>query len=74
MKKRFSHASQTLKEAAMTAYDPYEGQEMFEYHGHTAIERTRRKNGKTRRDWIFFDSIEEALSFFNDYCLYHEAA
>lgn len=58
----------------MTHYDLYEGRETFEYHGNTAIERTRKRNGKVRREWIFFDSIEEALAYFNDYCACREAA
>jgi hypothetical protein len=62
------------QEAAMTHYDHYDVQESFEYHGNTAIERTRKKNGRIRREWIFFDSIEEAVAFFNDYCTSCEAA
>jgi hypothetical protein len=53
--------------------DRRDGNEFFEYHGNTAIERVRKKNGKILRDWLFFDSIEEALSFFNDYCTCCEA-
>lgn len=41
----------------------------FEYHGSTAIEHTRRFFGKTiKREWILFDSVEEAARFFNDRC------
>jgi len=37
----------------------------YEYHGNTAIEITRIKNGVTvKRDWIFFDSVQEAQDFF----------
>lgn len=49
-------------------------QEHLEYHGNTAIERTRRQNGALRRDWLFFDSAEEALAFYHDYCACREAA
>ena len=43
--------------------------DFFEYHGNTEIERIRRRGGKTvRRDWIIFDSIEEAMEFFNTRC------
>ena len=50
------------------------GQEMYEYHGNTAIERTRKINGRIRRDWLFFDSAEEAEEFFNEHCACCEAA
>lgn len=50
-----------------------DGQEFFEYHGNTAIERIRKQNGIVRRDWLFFDTIEEAQSFFNDQCACCEA-
>jgi len=42
-------------------------QEKYEYHGNTAIEVTREKNGVTiKRDWIIFDSVQEAQDFFYD--------
>lgn len=42
-------------------------QDYFEYHGNTAIEWTRKQRGITiRRDWIIFDSVEEAVEYFND--------
>ncbi len=41
----------------------------FEYHGNTAIERVRTHDGVTvLRDWILFDSVEEAEAFFDDRC------
>ncbi len=43
-------------------------QECYEYHGNTAIERVRLRDGGVERDWIFFDSAEEALEFFSDQC------
>jgi len=43
-------------------------QEIYEYHGNTAIERTRLQNGSVQRDWILFDSAEEAVEFFTEVC------
>ncbi len=41
--------------------------ESYEYHGNTAIEITQKKDGVTiKRDWIFFDSVQEAQDFFYD--------
>jgi hypothetical protein len=41
--------------------------ESFEYHGNTAIVVTREKDGVIiKRDWIFFDSVQEAQDFFYD--------
>jgi len=41
--------------------------ESYEYHGNTAIEVTRKKDGITiKRGWIFFDSVQEAQEFLND--------
>ena len=41
----------------------------YEYHGNTTVEFTRKQDGITlKRDWILFDSVEEAQEFFyNDY-------
>lgn len=48
-------------------------QDHYEYHGNTTIERTRKKDGLTvLRDWIIFDSVEEATQYFNDTCEYEE--
>lgn len=53
----------------MTSYHiNSEGQEFFEYHGNTAIERIRKQKGKVRRDWLYFDSAEEAVTFFHEQC------
>jgi hypothetical protein len=42
-------------------------QEIFEYHGNTSVERVRKRgNSVLLRDWIFFDSVEEAEAFFHD--------
>lgn len=41
-------------------------QNCYEYHGNTTIEVVRKQDGITiDRDWILFDSVEEALDFFN---------
>jgi hypothetical protein len=41
--------------------------ESYEYHGNTAVEVTREKDGVIiMRDWIFFDSVQEAQDFFYD--------
>lgn len=39
--------------------------ESYEYHGNTAVEMTLIKNGVfIKRDWILFDSVQEAQDFF----------
>jgi hypothetical protein len=44
-------------------------QETYEYHGNTTIEYTRARRGRTiLREWILFDSVEEATEFFNETC------
>ena len=41
----------------------------FEYHGNTEILRTRNQNGTAvRQDWLIFDSVEEAMEYFNTEC------
>lgn len=41
--------------------------ETIEYFGNTQIRRTRKKgDGSVRRDWLNFDSIDEAMAFFNE--------
>ncbi len=53
----------------MTGYNTYpDYQESFEYHGNTAIEHTRLKDGHVEREWIYFDTAEEAVTFFNEVC------
>ncbi len=43
--------------------------DFFEYFGNTEIERIRMIANKTiRRDWIIFDSTEEAMEYFNNRC------
>lgn len=53
---------------AMTLKNDYSDyREKYEYHGNTAIEVTREKDGVTiKRDWIFFNSVQEAQDFFYD--------
>ena len=42
----------------------------YEYHGNTTIEQTRRQDGLIIwRDWILFDTVEEAAEYFNDACV-----
>jgi len=42
----------------------------YEYHGNTTIEQTRRQNGLIIwRDWILFDTVEEAAEYYNDTCV-----
>jgi hypothetical protein len=37
----------------------------FEYYGGTTIEHVRTQSGKTVwRDWILFDTVEEAIDFY----------
>jgi hypothetical protein len=56
------------EEATMTRQltcDAYD--DCFEYHGSTVIEHTRTQAGVTVwRNWIIFDSVEEAVDYFND--------
>ena len=43
--------------------------DFFEYHGNTAIEHARICAGETVwRDWIIFDTVEEAADYFNAAC------
>jgi hypothetical protein len=48
-----------------TGYPDY--QEAFEYHGSTTVEITRRRGGRVVwKDWLIFDSVEEAIAFYNE--------
>jgi len=43
--------------------------EYFEYHGSTAIEWIKKRGKRiVGREWLLFDSVEEAREFFSDYC------
>jgi hypothetical protein len=58
-----------IEEETMTGYiTTPDYQDRFEYHGNTAIERTRSHDGVVEREWIHFDSAEEAVAFFNEVC------
>ena len=50
----------------MIRYESYPNYyDCYEYHGNTAVEITRKQAGVTiKRDWILFDSVEEAQDFF----------
>ena len=44
-------------------------QDFFEYFGNTEIEMIRKKGDETiRHDWLIFDSVDEAMEYFNDNC------
>jgi hypothetical protein len=44
-------------------------QDHFEYFGNTEIERIRMQGEKViKHDWIMFDTVDEAMEFFNDRC------
>ena len=43
--------------------------DFFEYFGNTEIVRIRKQNGTAvRKDWLMFDSVDEAMEFFNTEC------
>jgi hypothetical protein len=45
----------------------------YEYHGNTTIELTRRQGEITLlRDWLTFDSVQEAADYFNEHCSGYE--
>ena len=52
----------------MTRHELYpDCHECYEYHGNTSVEITRKQAGVTiKRDWILFDSVEDAQEFFHD--------
>lgn len=54
----------------MTRYESYpDYQYCYEYHGNTSVEITRKQDGITiKRDWILFNSVEEAQEFFYNNC------
>ena len=52
------------KQDDMSRYHEY-----YEYHGNTEVKRTRQKSGDViSRDWLVFDTVEEAMEFFNARC------
>ncbi len=43
--------------------------EHYEYHGNTTVACIIKRAGiVVRRDWIIFDTVEEAQEFFNNDC------
>ncbi len=52
----------------MRKHEVYTGcHDFFEYFGNTEIEWIRKQGNKTiRHDWISFDSVDEALEYFNN--------
>lgn len=44
-------------------------QEAYEYHGNTSVERTRLLDGAVEREWLLFDTVEEAANFFHEQCV-----
>ncbi len=49
--------------------------ECLEYHGNTTIELIRTLGGETvRRDWLMFDTVEEAADYFNAACCVEASA
>jgi len=41
--------------------------ECIEYHGNTEIERIRKKGDLIiERDWLVFNSVDEAIEYFNE--------
>ena len=44
-------------------------QDRYEYHGSTQIVRIRKQGRKIlRKDWLNFNTVEEALDYFNSGC------
>ena len=47
-------------------FHPYY-EDCYEYHGNTVVEFIRKLSGTIiKRDWILFDSVDEAQDFFNE--------
>ena len=47
----------------------------YEYHGNTTIELTRKQGEITVwRDWITFDTVQEAADYFNEHCSAYDYA
>ena len=43
--------------------------DVFEYYGNTEISRIRKEKGASvMQDWLLFDSIDEAMEYFNTHC------
>lgn len=40
--------------------------DLYEYHGNTEVERVRKRDNRVvSRDWVIFDTVEEAMEYFN---------
>jgi len=54
----------------MRKYEIYPtGHDFYEYHGNNEIVRIRNQNGTiVRRDWLIFNSADEAMEYFNTKC------
>jgi len=70
----FRHQNETgnqrmgAKNMTKHIYNP-DYDECYEYHGNTTIELTRKQGEITVwRDWITFDTVEEASVYFNEHC------
>lgn len=49
----------------MQIYKTYK--DILEYHGSTTVERIRKRGQRViRRDWIEFDSVEDAQAYFDE--------
>jgi hypothetical protein len=60
------------KKMTKQIYNP-DYEECYEYHGNTTIELTRKQGELTVwRDWITFDTVEEASVYFNEHCCAYE--
>ena len=43
--------------------------DFFEYYGNTEILRVRKQKGApVMQDWLMFDSVDEAMEYFNTNC------
>ena len=50
-----------------TSTAPMDYDDAYEYHGNTTIEVTRRQSGRVVwKDWLIFDSVEEARNYFDE--------
>ena len=62
------HRVKEDKNMTKHVYNP-DYHDCYEYHGNTTIELTRKQGEITIwRDWITFDTVEEATDYFNEGC------
>ena len=51
----------------LTANSTRDLRDCFEYDGNTAVEHVRKSGRRTVwREWILFDSVDEALDFYDE--------